>query len=229
MIFNVHCDESGKLKNTACVVFAASHFRSDEMASFNRQWQGRLKDAGVRYLHMKDAMRFGGEFSGWMDRDSDRDEFLETLATLVCQRADYHTLAIMNSEQFGALPIDERRRLKDPVYAGFDGLLKNIVSDASRFGARDYQFNLVYDMAEEYSDRVLKMFVKQRRLGSAYHRFFPSLTFADDEMSPPLQAVDMIAYCQREEVEQGARARPIVKRIMEVLRSGDSSHSIERA
>ena len=97
-IFQVHCDESGKLHDTKNVAFGVCVFREDEVAGFWRRWNDLLKDANIAYLHMKEAMRLEGEFRGWKDRktgEAERDELLEALGKLLHERSGLQIFFVM--------------------------------------------------------------------------------------------------------------------------------------
>jgi len=113
--------------------------------------------------------------------------------------------------------------LKNPLYAGFDGLLNRIIQRSLQANTSNNQFNLVYDLSEEYSVQCLKLFLKMRAR-SAVKQFFPSLAFADDQEFPPLQAADMVAYCGREETENGVgKCKGIIGKRLDLLGSSDSA------
>jgi Protein of unknown function (DUF3800) len=200
--FQVHCDESGKLQDSKCVTFSGCIFREDAVAEFSRRWTECLEDAQIADLHMKDAMRFGGEFRGWKNHGSDRDALLETLGKLLHDRGS-QVVFTMDTKKFKLLDQNTQGLLKNPVYAGFDGLLKVIMSTAVHHKTPEHRFHLVYDLSEEYSTECLRLFNKMRMRQPSVKTFFPSIAFADDREFPPLQAADMVAYCAREEFLQG--------------------------
>src|SRR5436190_10782863 len=95
-VFQVHCDESGKLADSKCVVLASCVFPQDEVKAFQGKWKDLLRDAGIVYLHTTEAMRFDGEFKGWKDRPGDRDSLLETMAKLLMDRSAFLTTSPMD-------------------------------------------------------------------------------------------------------------------------------------
>lgn len=216
-VFQVYCDESGKLSDSKCVIFAGVLFRESEVAGFSERWSSYLKDAAIRSLHMKEAIRLEGEFRDWKGRDKDRDALLETLGKLLHDRSVLQVVFTMNVEEFKGLDPTTQNLLKNPVYAGFDGLLKAIRSRALLHNAPNHKFHLVYDLSEEYSVQCLKLFNRMRMLQQPIAQFFPSIAFADDREFPPLQAADMIAYCAREEFLRGVgHCDGIIGKLLEI-------------
>ncbi|MBI3408078.1 MAG: DUF3800 domain-containing protein [Planctomycetes bacterium] len=227
-VFQVHCDESGKLQDSKCVVFAACVFAQNEVSGFSRKWNDYLRNAGIKYLHMTDAMRCQGEFRDWANRRRDRDDLLETLGQLLVDRTAFQSLSPMDVSHFRALPSDDQKRFKDLVYAGFDALMTTLMTDAANFQKPEHRFHLIYDLSEEYSSQCLKHFNKLRRMHESYRQFFPSLTFADDQEFPPLQGADMVAYCRKEVFLKGADGCPgVVQKLIKIIL--DSPRSSERS
>ena len=218
----VYCDESGKLQDQKCVVFAGCIFRNDEMLGFDRKWREFLASAGVRYVTMKEAMHLRGEFQGWSGkRLAERDDILETLALLLMDRSVLHQVATMDTANFQSLSQSQKARLKDPTYAGFEVLLRSIVDDCGRKAQnRDHRFHIVYDLSQEYSETCLRLFHRMRTMEQAPNQYFPSIAFADDREFPGLQAADMIAYCKFQEFTQRRSDRKwkIIQRLSEILK-----------
>lgn len=226
-VFHVNCDESGKLADSTCVVFAACVFPDNEIAPFSDKWRHLLSDAKIRFLHTTDAVRFKGEFKHWKKRNRDRDDLLEAFAKLIMDRAAWLSVAPMDTERFKSLPVGDRKRLKDITYAGFEGLLTELKTDAAKNHRADHRFHLIYDLSDEYSETCLKLFKKMRVMREAYRQFFPSLTFADDTQFPPLQAADLLAYCRREQQAHPAdEVSPIIKKLMGIFSSIGMDRSV---
>jgi hypothetical protein len=115
-------DESGKLDNTEDVVFGGCMFENSESHRFGQKWNDRLDSSKIYALHMKDAMRLGGDFRGW--NEPDRDKLLLDLAALAAESRPVPMLvaAPMSTKEFRTLPQADQERLKNPVYCGFEGV-----------------------------------------------------------------------------------------------------------
>ncbi|SRR6266542_2285985 len=196
--FQVYSDESGEQSDprTPYVVFASIVFAVDEMAAFMSKWDALLADAGIRYVSMKEAMNYGGQFREWANRQRDRDDLLEALVSLAQDRCSFCVHSAKGVEDFHSLPKSQRARLKKIVYGCFEAVIKMIAGDARVNPS--HRFHLIYDLApSEQSHGFLDLFIKLRQ-DRVFRQFFPSLAFADDEEFPALQAADILAFCERE-------------------------------
>lgn len=221
-VFQVYCDESGKLADSACVSFASIVFNQEEALPFCNRWNAILSGENIKYLTMKEAMHFQGEFKGWKDRASDRDGLLEALASLAWDRCAFLVSSPMITDGFRSLPQLQQQRLRDLPYAAFETLIAGIAELAKKSGPRD-RFHLVYDLSEEYSIECVKLFNRLRRMRGLNRDLFASLSFADDIDFPPLQAADMYAYCERQRAMEKDESAPIIKRLGEILRKGKNT------
>jgi hypothetical protein len=188
-------DESGKLDNTEDVVFGGCMFENAESHRFGEKWNGRLDESRIYSLHMKDAMRLGGDFRGW--NEPGRDNLLRGLATLAAQSRPMPMLvaAPMSTKEFRALPQADQERLKNPVYCGFEGCVRAAVDSIPR--GEPHSLQIVCDLSEEYSVQVLRLFHKLRSRSEEVKRRCHGLFFADDRYVPILQLADMFAYVCR--------------------------------
>jgi hypothetical protein len=187
-----------------------------EAKGFNRKWNALLSDAGIRYLTMKEAMNFTGEFESWRKRQGDRDDLLESLGSLLQDKVSFQSNTTLAAEEFAKFSQATRKKLKSITYAGFEALIR-IIAERNRNASN--QFHLIYDLSEQYSPDCLKMFIRLRMMHAAYRQFFTSLSFADDSEFPPLQGADMLAYCFRAEVI-GNQETGVCKRLLEIFNSG---------
>jgi len=226
-VFQAYFDESGKLADKNLVVFAGCVASVADWQSFSERWPGTL--GPVRYIHMKEAMRLEGEFKHITD--GDRDDLLVAAAELAVQRYAFSFHVPVVSAKFRALPDKLQQRLKDPVYCGFEGLLRNLANSAANIqvqSGREYShsFQLYADSSEQYSVQILKLYHRLRMMYQDMRERFQSITFAEDEHFPPLQVADMIAYCRRCE-EAGELDRPVLKKLLEVFNRNGSMENMD--
>jgi hypothetical protein len=111
----------------------------------------------------------------------------------------------------GASPEAHKQLTKDPYYASF---LVNIVEVLKYLGESDTAINIICDDDENTAERTLKLY---RKIKLVYERKrFPSISFADDEFFPSLQAADMVSplfglrnagsSCMKDTITQGFTA-----------------------
>jgi len=214
MALQAYFDESGKLqdKNADHVVFGGIAGKMDEVSVFSRKWQAIL-GSDVDHIHMKDAMHFNGAFRGWGNRESRRDEILIECAKVAFENSAMLIVSEMEKKAFHSLAETQRKRLKNPVYGGFEGCVRAL---AQSFPGHD--FNLWYDESQEYAETCLKMYQRMKSMHVNFAHRLPSITFANDEKCPGLQAADMVAYSAFVVGRDGSSAPRIVKAINSTLR-----------
>ena len=216
-IFQAHCDESGKLADSDCVVFAAAVATDDSWQVLSRKWS-EILPADIPYVHMKEAMRFDGPFTRWKERRDDRDGLLEALAEMSIDLIAFHTQSPMNTADFRTkVPQAAQERLRDVWYCGFETLMKSIAGDSVSKDP-NHRFHLFCDLTTDYAERALKLYMRMR-MHQVYRNLFPSLTFADDTEFPPLQVADMLAYVRKQEYTRGLSAcEPIIGKLAGIFR-----------
>src|SRR2546425_519219 len=107
-VIQVCCDESGKLADSKFVIFVGAVAEQDDWSVLAKDWRSALRDFGVRHIHTSDAVRCRGEFAAYRERKSQRDEFLEHLATLAHQRMACHYSFSMIAPRFDSDPKTSR-------------------------------------------------------------------------------------------------------------------------
>lgn len=208
-------DESGKLSNAEYVVFGGSVASIEAWGYIVQEWDKRLASHGIPYLSMKEAMKLKGPFEGWEHRTQERDLLLIDLAKLLHSSVNFHVVSPVKSSSFKNSPESVRRGLANPQYIGFEGCMKAVVS-----GTTEDKIAIYCDSSEEYSPLCLKMYLKMRNLDEEFKNKCVSLTFAEDEHFPPLQAADMVAYCARTDYTRTiATPQIIIESLIEILKS----------
>jgi hypothetical protein len=212
-ILQAYFDESGKLQDNADhVVFGGLAGRMDEVSVFSRQWR-ELLGSDVDHIHMKDAMRLEGAFKGWKGKESARDELLIECAKLAWSESGMLIVSEMDKNDFLTLAPSQRKRLKNPTYGGFETCIRAL---AAEFTGHD--LHVWYDESQEYAETCLKLYRRLKSMNTDLARRLPSLTFADDEKYPGLQAADMVAYSAYVVQRDGTAAPRVVREIRTIFR-----------
>jgi len=218
MMAMVFCDESGKQADSPVVVFAACIASDQHWAVMMEDWRKAI-EGKVRYISMKEAMHFRGEFEGWEDRIKERDELLVSVAEIAARAIAFNSIAAVDSKTFLTLGQEDRKKFRDIHYMAFEGCIKQIlVATAKR---QDWFFHLYLDASEEYSERCLKMYLKMRYRYPEVRQRYIAITFAEDEQYPPLQFADMTAYCERA-MRMSTNPPDIIKRLHPIVRPQNS-------
>jgi hypothetical protein len=193
--YNVVFDESGKYHDSEIVVFAGFLATSEQWTEFGIKWNTLLRKAGLKWLHMVDAIQMNGDYAKFRDNIPERDALLLSLADLVCEHAREGLINRVSMQEFRALDRSLYQRYKDPFYYAFEGSIEALANSPTlEPGDR---FNLICDDSEEYSAECLKAYRKLGKLKPAIAKKFGMICFGDDRTYSPLQAADMFAYCSR--------------------------------
>jgi hypothetical protein len=204
-------DESGNLQGPEThVVFGGLVGQIDETSTFTRKWV-ELLGSDFTHIHMTDAMRLAGPFKGC--RDTTRDEVLVECAKLAQAKSAMLVSSSMDKRDFLVLTNEQRSRFKNPAYGGFETCVRILAREFRR-----HDIHLWCDESEEYAETCLKLYKRLKSMNKDFALRLPSLTFANDEKFPGLQAADMVAYSTFVMQRDGASAHPVVREIDSIFR-----------
>jgi len=221
MMIHAYFDESGKFKDPSdFVVFGGIVGRIDETSVFTREWR-ELLGPDIAYISMKDAMRLETPFRGWTE--ARRDELLIECAKLIKSRSGMSFVSEISKADFATLPEPLRKKLRDPIYGGFEVCVRALVRE---FPNRD--LCLWCDESEEYASTCLKTYQMVKSKSLDLKPRLVSLAFGDDTKFPGLQAADMVAYVANRILREASNAPRIVREIHSILRAdkGSKKHMI---
>lgn len=230
MLFLAFMDTSGKLADSKYVVTAGVLFYQETAGEFAPAWDRLITKAAIRakrrkprYLHMKDANRLHGEFKGWKRHTV--DELLIELAKLTREYAFELFAAPSSTTKYKALSRSEQDKLKGPEELAFEVC----ISGCEQAMGKEDQLGIYCDDDDRTVESFAK-FVKRKKLRDPSSRDrIIQLTFADDRFYPALQAADMLAYVEREEmVRQESESSPSPSPLYLAINE-EGAHTIEYA
>ncbi len=221
MVLQVFFDDSGKLADQEMVVFGGCLLTTDHLVVMSERWTDTLKESGLSYLSMKDAMNFEGEFKNWKkdkshnEREADRDALLVRLVSTADFDVKAYPTAGVSSAEFKALPDDQRKKLKDPHYCTFEACMNRAI-DLVVQG----EFLHVYcDSSENYAKECIGLYHKLRMRDPEFRKRCVAITFAEDEAFPPLQLADVVAYCVRKQKTDSSNLPRVVRNILAIIQA----------
>ncbi len=211
-------DESGKLsKREDIVAFAGFIGLANENALLSGRWGERLKEDGLDYTSMKEALRWEGPFSTWSNMPERRERLLLDLGNIILTSRVMRTCSYVASEDFSALPESEQKIFINPQYCCFEGCIVE-----SLRGRDDFSLSVICDLSEEYAEQCVTLFNKIRARNPLVKNRGLGISFMDDKNSYALQAADMIAYCARaEQLKDRRNESPVVTKLIELFSSRD--------
>ena len=222
-------DESGKWVDSAGVfVFAGLVIFQNPLGELTVKWNERLTAAGLPYTSMKEAMHFDGPYAAFADQPAKRDDVVRDLALLIAATPSLRVATPMESatlDAFRALSRSEQKKFSnDPYYMGFESCIIGALRART-----DTFLHVVCDLAEQYSEKCVKVFHKMRQKRPEVKSRCVGIAFSDDERHAGLQAADLIAYCARAEVianKTGQAPPPVVKEILDIFNAQDNTHHV---
>jgi hypothetical protein len=193
--YHASFDESGKFRDSKHVVFAGCLADPQNWDGLNKKWMQRLRAAGLSSFHMAKAMSLQDEFIRWTG--ARRDQLVEDLTEIVRN----HILAFFSTgievAHFKAAQGEFKRRYKDPHYLAVHETMLLTLRYLSMPSDR---LSVVFDDDTQYAMDCYRIFQKLKLRNPAAKKRIMSICFADDESYFPLQAADMWAWLNRDEL-----------------------------
>jgi hypothetical protein len=209
-------DESGKLKDTESFCIGGCVMTAELRNLVTAQWAQVLFSESLSHTSMKDAINFHGPYREWKGQTERRDAVLRKLAGILMNNRVGCMSVSVKSSAFAALSQDEQEQLwKNIYYPAFEGVILGFLEHA------DADLTLYFDLAEEYSERCVKLFNLLRTKRPEAKKRCLGISFLDDEVTPCLQMADMISYCGRIVESELPSKHAIVNELIEALRSDD--------
>lgn len=199
-------DETGKWKDPT-VSFAGWISDSPRWHAFSQEWFALLEEfPGVRGIHMSDLMMRGGEVK-YQEHVFSEDPTREKLVNKCVDVINKHTLAVVAcgvdcNAYRRLLSCPSRKQIgKDAHVFVFRRVMKHI-ADTLNTIQWPYATGLIFHDNREYGKECYEHYSNSREMNSSWRKVFGSISFADDELYPPLQAADMLAWFLRKKNEQ---------------------------
>jgi Protein of unknown function (DUF3800) len=193
-------DESGKKDDHPVVTFAGVCARQDKLQAFNAQWKALLGQYGITSLHMKDASDLNKQVGSMNAGQS----FLERTNALIpfadCINEHLELGLIQAWDVKGFLGMDQKVKdgvgnPSDPYYLAFARAVSELVDHV----AADDRIELICDHDSETATECELHYQGMSAVDEQIRLKVVSLSFADDESFPALQAADLVAYLSRRE------------------------------
>lgn len=216
-------DETKKLQDPGkSVVFGGCAASSQDWEEFTVRWGIALAGTGITTVKTSAALAFRDDFYGWREREKERDELLFRLAILIHDAPILKVTCPMLAGDFESLPLEQRKKLKDQQYCGFEICVRCIVDSYLATDA----FHIACDLTEDYAQGCLSLFNLLRLRRPDFKRRLLAISFGDDTYIAALQAADIVAYCSRAKAEWarfGQEPQNIIQRIIELFSSRGTS------
>lgn len=174
-----------------------------KLQKFEDAWSGLLLDYKLESLHMARASRLSEKHGPEMPRGQTADQRMDALlpfADCINKYLDVGLIQAWDVKGFSALSKDARYKLgspDDPYYLAF---ARGLIALRDHVQPDDY----IQLFCDDDRETAWDCYRHYRGIGHADPAIFKkvvSLTFADDQHFPALQAADMVAFLSRLEAK----------------------------
>ena len=198
-ILHAYFDESGKQSDHPTVTFTGVCVSDSRLSDFDDAWNALLGQYGIKALHMAKASRLKENNGPKMPRHQPIDERIEALkpfSDCINTHLEVGLSQAIDVQGFGKLTKEAKKGLgspDDPYYLAFARGLIEIVG----YVQDNEKISLICDDDEDTAWGCYSHYRAIRRVHEKVKEKVVSLTFANDEYFPALQAADMLAFLSR--------------------------------
>lgn len=211
-------DESGKFLDSEVVVIGAViALNRAHMGDFVNEWGYWLKQNGLEFLEMKEALKLYRPLSEKVSAHEPNQRIAALLPFVMCVRRHLHMITgvAIDVQEFGRVPEQYRKIWSDdPCYTAFARVVLQIVESSPNDGI----ISLYCDDEEKTAWPFYELY---RRIKNQYpdaRDKLRGITFADDKLSFALRAADLVSSLIRREALLRFRNRPYdFQRLFEAL------------
>lgn len=192
-IIHGYFDESGKVDKPV-VAFCGLVGASSRIQSFDDEWNGILRSYEMDFLTMKRAFKANAPLSPRIRKQSfaERIEALKPFADCIRKHFEYGIAAAVDVAAYKALSRGAKKQLggsDNPHYLAFLqgmlGFVKHLRSDD--------RISFICDDDEETAWNCYLFYRRVKRVFPQYRKHFISISFAEDQSFPALQAADLFS------------------------------------
>ena len=204
MIHQAYFDESGKKGDHPVVTFSGVAVSQSKLQGFDDAWNELLRSYGLPSLHMARASRLSEKHGHKIRKGQSIGERIDALipfADCINDHLEIGLLQALDVNGFNSLSKAAKIQLgspDDPYHIAFARGLLEIVD----YVPEDDRISLICDDDPETAWDCYRHYRGVRRVHAEIRRKTVSLSFADDEYFPGLQAVDMVAFLSRLEAKR---------------------------
>jgi hypothetical protein len=202
-VFSGYFDESGKKGDHPVVAFAGVCAGQSKLLEFEDAWKTLLRQYGMRSLHMARASRIKEKICDRMPRHQpirERTEALMPFADCINKHLEIGLIQAIDVEGFNSLSETARKKLgspDDPYYVAFVRATLELV----KYAHGDDRISIICDYDQETAFDCHRHYMGVRKARAEVRQKIISLSFADDEYFPALQAADMVVFLTRLEAK----------------------------
>lgn len=199
--FYGYFDESGKYKDHKVVSFCGLCASISRSTALDQDWNYWLRHFGLSALTMKRALNHRVNLSTRVAHKgiNARTNVLLNFVECIMKHAELIIGIAIDVPAFEWLSPETKRLLgKDPQYMAFS----RAISDMTKYIPNGSHGSIICDDEEQFGVHSFKLYCKLRRHPKALWGKLTSISFANDDAYPMLQAADMISSITRLEARR---------------------------
>ena len=203
-ILCAYFDESGKMNDHPVVTFTGVCVSQLQLRTFDDAWNTLLRQYDLKSFHMAKASRLKLNNGPKMPRHQSPEERTDALvpfADCINEHLEIGLIQALDVRGFQSLTVAAKAGIggpNDPHYLAFARGLLEITKDVQA----DDKISLICDDDEQTAWGCYAHYRAIRRADDEVRKKVVSLSFANDEHFPALQAADMVAFLSRLEAKE---------------------------
>ena len=197
--FRSFFDESGKFHDHRVISFCGVLASPDSLTSFDIAWDTLLRKNGLTCLHTKEALRAKRSLSPVIRSQSfaERCEVLRPFVDCIVDNLDLGIGIVIDVTSYSKWTPAAKKRVggsDDPAYVAFMQAAGAIKMHACK---DDDRVSVMCDDDEQTALNFYQLYRQFKKIDPELKKKLVSLSFANDESYPALQAADLIAALMR--------------------------------
>jgi hypothetical protein len=197
-ILTAYFDESGKFNDQAIISFCGLGAGADGWEKFHYAWMRLLRRYGLRRFKLSQLLRYRMALSSALpiaQSAAERTNVVKEFLGAIMDNLEIAIGSTLDVAAFKGLTGEQQKYLGDPHHLVFHTVLGQLLKHVeSQEGDR---FALICDDEERYSVECYKLYTRLKRTDPLAKDRLVSISFADDQHFPQLQAADLLAGLSR--------------------------------
>lgn len=196
VIVTTFVDETGIAGNR--VLLAGYTARLHEWQGFNAKWRKQLREAEIPYSHITEMRKGDHPFEGW--DDAKINAFVLKVAPLIAKYCSFGLTVGVNKEHRAAYAANMPPKTSPDSAYGM--CARQFFEQVPQFvervmGLRHARVNFVFERQDQLFGDAERIFHELRKVDPEMRRVLGTITPAEKEDFPGLQAADMLAFWAR--------------------------------
>jgi hypothetical protein len=209
-VINCYFDESGKMNDAPAISFSGVCVKQSALAKFDDEWKELLRHFGLPSLHMKEISDLNIEVCPSIPANrtfKDTINILKQFADCMNDHLEIGIIQAWDVPGFKALDPTVVKGMGSPTNPYYLAFARGVM-ELSDYAGADDQISIICDEDAETAWKCFQHYLGLREADPDIRKKTISLSFADDEHFPALQAADLTAYLSRREAWRLFYKRP---------------------